>query len=61
MSPDTLEKLRIASEQKRRPRGPIWLILGSIALVLAAIVYFAVPRASDSIRTGMKSGGGRRG
>ncbi|MFM7815425.1 MAG: efflux RND transporter periplasmic adaptor subunit [Verrucomicrobiota bacterium] len=61
MSPDTLEKLRIASEQKRRPRGPIWMILGSIALVLAAIAYFAVPRASDSIRTGMKSGGGASG
>lgn len=56
MSPDNLEKLRIASERKRRPRGPIWLILGSIALVLAAIAYLAIPRASDSIRTGMKSG-----
>ncbi len=61
MSPDNLEKLRIASEQKRRPRGPIWMILGSIALVLAAIGYFAVPRASDSIRKGMKSGGGPSG
>ena len=57
MSPDNLEKLRIASEQKRRPRGPIWMILGSIGVVLAVIAYFAVPRASDSIRTGMKSGG----
>ena len=55
MSPDNLEKLRIASEQKRRPRGPIWTILGSIGVVLAVIAYFAVPRASDSIRTGMKS------
>lgn len=61
MSPDNLEKLRIASEQKRRPRGPIWLILGSIALVLGVIGYFAVPRASDSIRKGMKSGGGPSG
>ena len=61
MSPDTLEKLRIASEQKRRPRGPIWMILGSIVLVLAVIAYFAVPRASDSIRTGAKSAGGTPG
>ena len=61
MSPDNLEKLRIASEQKRRPRGPIWMILGSITVVLAAIAYFAVPRASDSIRKGMKSGGGPSG
>lgn len=61
MSPDSLEKLRIASEQKRRPRGPIWMILGSIGVVLAAIAYLAVPRASDSIRTGMKSGGATSG
>lgn len=61
MSPDNLEKLRIASEQKRRPRGPIWIILGSITVVLAVIAYIAVPRASDSIRTGMKSGGGPTG
>ncbi|MFZ9854109.1 MAG: efflux RND transporter periplasmic adaptor subunit [Limisphaerales bacterium] len=61
MSPDNLEKLRIASEQKRRPRGPIWMILGSITVVLVAIAYFAVPRASDSIRKGLKSGGGPSG
>ncbi len=55
MNNDALEKLRIASEQKRRPRSTVWLILGGITVVLCVIAYFAVPRASDSIRTGMTS------
>jgi len=55
MKNDALDKLRIASEQKRRPGGPVWLIFGVIAVILGVIAFFAVPRASDSIRTGMKS------
>lgn len=55
MTNDALEKLRIASERKRRPRGTVWLILGTITVVVALIAWFAVPRASDSIRRGMTS------
>lgn len=55
MNNDALEKLRIASEQKRRPRGTLWLIFGGITVVVCAIAYVAVPRDSDSIRRGMKS------
>ncbi len=55
MNNDALEKLRIASERKRRPRGAVWLIFSVIAVIVGVIAYFAVPRASDSIRTGMKS------
>jgi len=55
MTNDQLERLRIASEKKRRPRGPIWLIFGGVAVLTAAVAWFAVPRAGDSIRTGMMS------
>jgi len=55
MTNDALEKLRIASERKRRPRGTVWLILGTVTVVVAVIAWFAVPRSSDSIRRGMTS------
>ena len=55
MTNDALEKLRIASERKRRPRGTVWLILITVSVVVAVIAWFAVPRASDSIRRGMTS------
>ncbi len=57
MKNDALEKLRIASEQKRRPRGTVWVILGSIAAIVLVIAGLAIPRATDSIRRGLKSGG----
>lgn len=56
MTNDQLEKLRIASAQKRRPRGPVWLIVFAVLLVTGVVAWFAVPRATDSIRSGMKSG-----
>lgn len=55
MNNDQLERLRIASEKKRRPRGPVWLIFGGVAVLTAAVAYVAVPRASDSVRTGLMS------
>ncbi|HAB16822.1 MAG TPA: efflux RND transporter periplasmic adaptor subunit [Verrucomicrobiota bacterium] len=55
MNNDSLERLRIAAEQKRRPRGPLWLLFGGIVVIVGIIAFFAVPRSSDSIRTGMKS------
>jgi len=55
MNNDQLERLRIASEKKRRPRGPVWLIFGSVAILTAVVAWFAVPRAGDSIRTGLMS------
>jgi len=55
MNNDQLERLRIASEKKRRPRGPVWLIFGGVAALTALVAFYAVPRAGDSVRTGMMS------
>jgi HlyD family secretion protein len=56
MNEDQLQKLRIASEHKRRSRSSLWVILGGVALLTAVVAYFAIPRATDAIRTGLKSG-----
>lgn len=56
MNEDKLQQLRIAAEHKRRSTGPLWLIVVGAVLLTATAVYFAVPRAADSIRTGGKSG-----
>lgn len=55
MTPDQLQKLRIASEQKRRPRLGLWITFAVIGGLSATALYFAVPRSSDSVRSGMKS------
>jgi HlyD family secretion protein len=56
MNEDQLQKLRIASEHKRRSRSSLWIILGGVALLTALVAYFAIPRSTDIIRTGLKSG-----
>lgn len=56
MTEDPLQRLRIASEEKRRSSSPLWLIFGGVLLLTLLIGYFAIPRASDSVRTGLKSG-----
>jgi HlyD family secretion protein len=56
MNEDQLQKLRIASEQKRRSSSSLWIIVGGVLLLTMVIGYFAIPRASDSERTGLKSG-----
>ena len=56
MNEDKLQQLRISSEQKRRSGGPMWLILTGVAVITGIVIFFAVPRASDSVRSGMKSG-----
>lgn len=55
MTPDPLEKLRIDSNLKRRPRAGLWLTFIVIAGIAGTAVYFALPRAQDSVRSGMKS------
>ena len=55
MNEDKLQQLRIASERKQRSRGPVWTIGIVVLLITAAVAYFAVPRASDAVRSGMKS------
>ena len=55
MNNDQLERLRIAPEMKRRPRGPVWLIFGGVAVVTAVVAWFAVPRSGDAVRTGLMS------
>lgn len=56
MSDERLERLRIASHQKRRSVLPTVLIIGSIILLTGVIAWWAIPRASDDVRSGMKSG-----
>jgi len=56
MKDDRLERLRIASHQKRRSGLPVALIVGGVLAITAAIVWWAIPRASDDVRAGMKSG-----
>ena len=53
---DQLERLRIASHQKKRSGVPIWLIFAAVASLTVGLVLYAVPRASDNDRSGMKSG-----
>jgi len=56
MTQEQLQRLRIASEQKRRPRFALWLTFLLVAAATGTAIYFAVPRASDKIRSGLKSG-----
>jgi len=55
MNDDKLQRLRIAAEEKRRSSVPLWLIVTGVIVLTGVVVYFAVPRASDSIRSGLKS------
>jgi len=55
MNEEKLNQLRIAADQKRRSSTPVWLILLGVAVVTGVVIYFAVPRASDSDRSGLKS------
>lgn len=55
MNNDQLDRLRIASDQKRRPKGPVWIIFLGVAVVTAVVGWYAVPRAGDSVRTGLMS------
>jgi len=55
MNEEKLQELRIAADQKRRSSTPVWLIILSVAVVTGVVIYFAVPRASDSDRSGLKS------
>ena len=56
MNEDQLQKLRISSEQKRRSSTPVWLIILIVLGITGVVAFFAFPRASDSIRAGLKSG-----
>ena len=55
MNEEKLRQLHIAADQKRRSSTPVWLIVLSVAVVTGIVIYFAVPRASDSDRSGLKS------
>ena len=55
MNEEKLQELRISADQKRRSSTPVWLILIGVAVVTGLVIYFAVPRASDSDRSGLKS------
>lgn len=53
MNQDPLERLRIASQQKRRGRGALGWILAAVVVVTAVVVYFAMPRPGDDDRAGV--------
>ena len=55
MNEEKLQALRITADQKRRSSTPVWLIVLSVAVVTGLVIFFAVPRASDSDRSGLKS------
>ena len=57
MNEEKLQQLRIASENKRRSSVPMWAIILGVLAITAVAIYLAVPRASDSDRSGLKSGG----
>ncbi len=67
MSQDPLERLRIASEKKRRPASSTAGIVIGVIAVIAVLVYFAIPRAKDNQRgesgetTGKKNAAGSKG
>lgn len=51
MTPDKLQSLRIASEEKTRSQTAVWAIFLVIALIAAVALFFAWPRESDNVRT----------
>lgn len=55
MNTDPLERLRIASERKRRPKLGLWLTFALIGAATTVAVVLAIPRASDQIRSGLTS------
>jgi len=55
MNEDKLKQLRIAAEHKQRSNRSLWVILISVFAVTALVLYIAVPRLSDSTRSGLKS------
>src|ERR1700742_2930695 len=55
MNADKLSDLHIASEDRKRPQRPMWVIFIGVIVVVAIAIYFAWPRASDSVR--VKNGG----
>ncbi len=55
MSQDPLESLRIDSSRKRRSGVAPWMIGFVVLAVTAVVAWFAYPRASDKVRSGMKS------
>lgn len=58
MTQDKIASLRIPEEQKRRSPGLVWGIVAGVLLLTMGVGYLAVPRASDSIRSGLKSNRG---
>jgi HlyD family secretion protein len=55
MNEDPLARLRIDSQQKRRSSSAPWLIGVAVLVITGGVLFFAVPRASDNVRSGMKS------
>lgn len=50
MNEEKLDELRIPPSAKRRSARSFWIIVLVVGLVVAAAVYYAVPRASDAVR-----------
>ncbi len=56
MSQDPLESLRIDPNRRGRAGGTPWMIGFGVLAITAVVAFLAYPRASDGIRSGLKSG-----
>src|SRR5437016_4539807 len=50
MNSDKLNELHIAAEDRKRPQRPMWIIFLAVIVLSAVALFFAWPRASDSVR-----------
>lgn len=50
MKSDKLKNLQIDDDLKTRPTRSLWMIFVAVAVILAAALYFAIPRAGDDNR-----------
>jgi HlyD family secretion protein len=51
MTPDKLQSLRIASDQRNRSQKPVWTIFFLVFAAAGIALFFAWPRESDKVRT----------
>lgn len=50
MNSDKIGQLHIPAEDRRRPQRPLWIIFIVVIVLTAVAIFFAWPRASDSVR-----------
>jgi len=61
MNADKLKELQLGAGAKTRPKRALWAIFIGVALLTGLALYYAWPRAADSLRLGMGGKPYRRG